>query len=69
MRPDRLTADNSVYMYQAGKGQYLAEMVHFLACLQGLAMPGVDIQEGIEVLRLALAAHSSAEIGQVIHME
>ena len=42
---------------------YLAEMKHFLDCLEGRAQPVVDVGEGAEVLRIALAARADAEAG------
>jgi predicted dehydrogenase len=42
---------------------YLAEMKHFLDCLEGRAEPVVDVGEGAEVLRIALAARADAGTG------
>jgi len=47
---------------------YLAEMQHFLACLEGRETPVVDVEEGTRILRLALAARESAETGRVYHL-
>jgi len=40
---------------------YLAEMKHFLDCLEGRDTPVVDVGEGAEVLRIALAAREDAK--------
>jgi predicted dehydrogenase len=39
---------------------YVAEMKHFLDCLEGHDSPVVDIREGAEVLKIALAAREDA---------
>ena len=44
---------------------FVAEMQHFLACLEGQETPVVDVEEGAKVLQLALAARESAETGKV----
>jgi predicted dehydrogenase len=40
---------------------YLAEMKHFLDCLEGRDTPVVDVGEGAEVLKIALAAREDAK--------
>ncbi|HJP60615.1 MAG TPA: Gfo/Idh/MocA family oxidoreductase, partial [Gemmatimonadaceae bacterium] len=45
---------------------YLDEMRHWLACLNGVDRPRVDIRDGAAVLALALAAHTAAESNRVI---
>jgi predicted dehydrogenase len=40
--------------------RFLAEMQHLLACVQGLEEPKVDVFQGSQVLKLALAAKESA---------
>ncbi len=47
---------------------FVAEMEHFLACMDGRETPEVDIAEGSKSLKLALAALESAETGQVIDL-
>jgi predicted dehydrogenase len=47
---------------------FVAEMEHFLACLEGRETPEVDVGEGWKSLKLALAAWESAETGQVIDL-
>lgn len=44
---------------------YLAEIAHFLACLEGREKPVVDAEDGAKVLRLALSARESAETGKM----
>lgn len=42
---------------------FVAEMQHFLACLEGQEKPTVDVEAGARILQLALAARESAEAG------
>jgi predicted dehydrogenase len=44
--------------------RFLAEMQYLLACVQGLAQPKVDICQGSQVLKLALASKESALTGE-----
>jgi predicted dehydrogenase len=46
---------------------FLEQMRHFLDVARGYAQPLCTLQDGIEVLRLALAAHASQAQGQLIH--
>lgn len=45
---------------------YLAEMAHFIDCIEGKAGPLVNLAEGKRVLEIALAAKQSAREGRVI---
>jgi predicted dehydrogenase len=45
---------------------FLAELEHFLACVEGREQPVVGVRDGIASLRIALAARNSLETGQVI---
>jgi len=45
---------------------YLAEMQHFIDCLEGKAQPINNIVTGTEVLRIALAAKQSAKSGEKV---
>ena len=45
--------------------RFLAEMQHFLACLNGEETPKVDLAVGLSVLKVALAAKRSASTGSV----
>ena len=45
---------------------FLAEIKHFVACLEGKEKPVVDINEGLKSLRIALAARRSSESGKVV---
>ena len=47
---------------------YLEEMRHFLRCLAGEEEPALDVFEGTEVLKVALAAKASAETGHIIEL-
>lgn len=47
-------------------GMYLAELRHFLDCVEGGATPLVDGQEARRVLEIILAAKESAECGKVV---
>ncbi len=46
---------------------FLAEMRHFLDVVRGEAEPICTLEDGIRALELALAAHRSAEQGEMIH--
>ena len=45
---------------------FLAEIKHFVACLEGREKPIVDINEGFKSLRIALAAKRSSELACVV---
>jgi predicted dehydrogenase len=45
---------------------FLAELRHFLACLEGREQPVVDLRAGADVLRIALAASRSLETGDAV---
>jgi predicted dehydrogenase len=44
---------------------FLAELEHFLACVEGREQPLVGVTDGIASLRIALAARRSLETGEV----
>lgn len=46
--------------------RFLAEMKHFLDCLQGKAEPEVNLEGGSRSLRIALAAKESGITGKVV---
>lgn len=45
---------------------FLAEMRHFLNVARGIEQPSCTLQDGVQVLKLALAAKESAKTGKVI---
>lgn len=47
---------------------YIEEMRHFLDCIEGRVEPIVDLEQGVENLRIALAARESADSGRVIEI-
>jgi len=47
---------------------YVAELEHFLACLDGDAEPAQDLRAGRRVLEIALAALASAQDGTVVRL-
>ena len=47
---------------------FLAQMRHFLDCIAGKATPLVDLHDGIQSLRLALAAKQSLTSHEVVHL-
>ncbi len=47
---------------------FMDQTRHLLAVARGEAQPVCSLQDGIEALRLALAAHASSEQGQTIHL-
>jgi predicted dehydrogenase len=46
--------------------RFLAEMKHFLDCLQGKAQPEVNLESGSLSLKIALAAKESGKTGKVV---
>jgi predicted dehydrogenase len=48
---------------------FLSEMRHFLAVCRGEATPLCTLDDGIQALRLALAAHESAQTGQLVKLK
>ena len=46
--------------------RFLAEMKHFLECLQGKAKPEVNLESGSRSLKIALAAKESGKTGKVV---
>ena len=47
---------------------FLNEMRHFLQVASGEAQPLITLEDGIQALRLALAAHQSAQLGKLISL-
>lgn len=47
---------------------FLDEMRHFLACLEGGETPRVSVRDGLQSLKIALAAKRSLATGQVVDM-
>jgi predicted dehydrogenase len=47
---------------------FRAEMLHFLAIVRGQERPVCTLEDGIQALCLALAAHQSANNGQLIEL-
>lgn len=45
---------------------YIDEMVHFINCIEGNEEPLIDITDGLNVLKIALAAKESAKDGRII---
>jgi predicted dehydrogenase len=45
---------------------FLAEMRHFLDVARGKAQPLCTLEDGVQALRLALAARQSAEVGEMV---
>jgi len=45
---------------------FLDELSHFLACVRGEAKPLVSLEDGLQSLRMALAARESLESGMVV---
>ena len=45
---------------------YIDEMVHFINCIEGKEEPLINIADGLNVLKIALAAKESAKSGKLI---
>ena len=76
-------ADGAVRVYRAEMGEwehypppqgferndmFLAQMRHFLEVVQGKVSPLCSLEDGIEALRLAIAAHASQDRREIIHL-
>ncbi len=48
---------------------YIEEIAHFIRCIEGEDTPVNDIDQGIETLKISLAAHRSSAQARVIMME
>lgn len=48
---------------------YIDEMVHFINCIEGKEAPLINIMDGIEVLKIALAAKESSKTGKLIKIK
>lgn len=47
---------------------FLDELSHFLACVRGEAQPLTSLEDGLQSLRMALAARASLETGAVVNL-
>lgn len=65
---DGQLAEESAYPEFQRNQLFLDELAHFLACVRGEAQPLVNLREGAQSLRLALAARQSLETGQVVEL-
>jgi predicted dehydrogenase len=67
-----LAADQAWHEYSyAGfqrNDRFVMEMEHFLACLRGDTRPEVDLQNGSQTLKVALAAKESGSSGKVVRL-
>ncbi len=48
---------------------FLAEMRHFLKVIRGESESICTFEDGVQALRMALAAHHSAEQGKIVHLQ
>ena len=48
---------------------FVDELNHFMACIRGEAQPLVNLHDGLQSLRMALAARESMETGRVVNLE
>lgn len=75
-RADRPQGEWEIFPVSPGAGRtfernelFLAEMRHFLAVIRGEAQPLCTLDDGVQALRLALAAHRSAEERKLIDLK
>jgi predicted dehydrogenase len=47
---------------------FMAELLHFFWCIEGSATPLIPLDEGIDVLRVALAVRASLASGQTVEL-
>lgn len=67
LRPDGSAEAHSFRDLQRNH-MFQAEMAHFLDCIQSGATPRVSLEDGINSLRIALAAHESMRGGRVVEL-
>ncbi len=48
---------------------FVDELNHFMACIRGEAQPLVNLHDGLQSLRMALAARESMETGRVVNLK
>lgn len=48
---------------------FLDEMTHFFRCIEGAEVPVVNLRQGYQSLRMALAARESLETGRVVGLQ
>jgi predicted dehydrogenase len=48
---------------------FMDEVRHFLSCLSGAEQPAVPLQDGIAVLRVALAVKDAIRTGRTVEVE
>ena len=48
---------------------YIDEMSHFISCIEGKEKPLIGITDGLEVLKIALAAKESSKNGKIIKID
>ena len=48
---------------------FVDELNHFMACIRGEAQPLVNLHDGLQSLRMALATRESMETGRVVNLE
>lgn len=48
---------------------FIDQMTHFLACVRGEERPLVSLEDGLQSLRMALAARESLETGRVVELK
>ena len=69
----RLAAGGGEQVFPAPDGfernaMFLEEMRHFIACVEGTEQPLCTLEDGIQALRIALAAKQSAQEGRPVRM-
>lgn len=69
----RYGADGSVAESKSFEGferntMFLDELRHFLACMRGEETPLVSVRDGVQSLRMALAARTALETGRVMEL-
>lgn len=70
---DRYDSDGQLAEHHSFEGfsrndAFLAEMNHFLDCVNGKAAPFITLRDGAQSLRIALAAQRSLTTGQIVEL-
>jgi predicted dehydrogenase len=63
--PPELAPEEHYEDYQRNE-LFLAEVAHFLSCVEGTAAPTIPLSEGVAVLKVALAVKQAMQSGDVV---
>lgn len=67
-RQDTRRWETNVYLPSEADDMYIAEMSHFLACINKTEKPLIDVAEGLRTLKVVLAAVASSNKREVVQL-